>query len=234
MKEDTNRTRDGNSHGNMHRMKKVAALLVVFTMAALLASCAEDTGDATGSSAAAPSGSGTSMEGTTGGTTMSGTTMGGTTTGAMMGGETTDGTTMSGTTSESPTMSTTGDETTAGTTMGGTTSGATSGDTLTSIQSIVSETDKASLAGRRVQLEGVEVRSSIGNAGFLAGSPGADQILVVPAEQVNAEQGQTANIEGTLREVPGISEAQQQLGVSEEVAALIQSQVVYLDAEQVQ
>lgn len=220
MKEDTNHTLRGNSHGNSRRIKKVAALLVVSAMAALLASCAEDTGDTTGSSAAAPSGSGT--------------TMGGTTTGAMMGGGTTGGTTMSGTTSESSTMSTTGGETTGDETTAGTTSGTTSGDTLTSIQSIVSETDKASLAGRRVQLEGVEVRSSIGNTGFLAGSPGADQVLVVPAEQMNAEQGQTANIEGTLREVPGISEAQQQLGVSEEVAALIQSQVVYLDAEQVQ
>lgn len=225
MKEDTNHTLHGNSRGNSHRIKKVAALLVVSAMAALLASCADDTGDTTGSSAAAPSGSGTTMEGTTGGTTM--------------GGGTTGGTTMSGTTSESSTMSTTGgettgDETTAGTTMGGTTSGTTSGDTLTSIQSIVSETDKASLAGRRVQLEGVEVRSSIGNTGFLAGSPGADQVLVVPAEQVNAEQGQTANIEGTLREVPDIPGAQQQFGVSEEVAALIQSQVVYLDAQQVQ
>lgn len=127
-------------------------------------------------------------------------------------------------------MSTTGGETTAGTTSGGTTSG----NTLTSIQSIVSATDKSSLAGRRVELEDVEVRSSIGDTGFLAGSPGADQVLVVPVEQVNVEQGQTANIEGTLREVPDLPGAQQQLGVSEEVAALIQSQVVYLDAEQVQ
>lgn len=235
MGEKMSRTRSGNAN----RIKKLTAFLVVFAMAVLLASCAQETGG--NSKSNAPASSGTTTEGaamggatmgTTGGTTMSGTTMSGTTMGgaAMMGGGTTGGTTMSGTTSGGTTMSTTSGEITSGTTSGSTSAGS----TLTSVRSIVSETDKTSLVGRPVDLKDAKVRSSIGNAGFLAGSSGADQVLVVPGGTSNVQQGQTATIGGTLRKMPGISAAQQQFGISKTEAALLQSQVVYLDAEQVQ
>lgn len=223
------------------KMKKVVAIATIFATATLLASCAEDPGDsnagsAGGDSASSGSGSSSAMGGTTDATTaettMSGTTMGGTmTTGGTTGGTTMSGATTSETTGEGTTMS----STTAGTT-GGTTSGegATMGGMLTSVGSIVSETDKPSLAGRQVNLEDVEVRNSVGENGFLVGSSGERQILVVPGQTADVEQGQTATIEGTLEEIPSVSEAQQQFGVGETVAALLQSQVVYLDAEQVQ
>lgn len=202
-----------------HRMKKLMSIVTVFATVAFLASCAEETGGTTGSTGTSPSS--TTMAGATAGTTMSGTTMGGTT----MSGGTTGGTTMAGTTSGGTTMSTT---------TSGTTSGATSGGSITSLQSIVSETDKQSLAGRRVELKDVDVRSSVGDSGFLVGSSGADQVFVVPGGSADVQQGQTANIEGTLEEIPGLSEAQQKFGLSETEAALLQSQVVYLDAEQIQ
>lgn len=207
--------------------------MTIFATATLLASCAEDPGDSAGNSAGGNSSSspGSTMGGmtnaTTGETAMPETTMGATTGGTKMGG----GTTMSGTTSEGTTMPSTAAETTGGTTSGG---GTTMGGTLTSVQDIVSETDKESLVGRQVNVEDVEVRSSVGDNGFLIGSSGADQIFVVPSQSANVEQGQTAAIEGTLEKIPSVSEARQQFGVSETVAALLQSQVVYLNAEQVQ
>lgn len=220
----------------VNKMKKAAAVVTIFATATLLASCAEDPGDSAGNSAGNSAGGnsssspGSTMGGmtnaTTGETTVSptmGTTMGGTT----MGG----GTTMSGTTSEGTTMSSTAAETTGGTTSGG---GTAMGGTLTGVQDIVSETDKESLVGRQVNLQDVEVRSSVGDNGFLIGSSGADQIFVVPSQSANVEQGQTAAIGGTLEKIPSVSEARQQFGVSETVAALLQSQVVYLNAEQIQ
>ena len=228
----------GSNRDHVNRMKKVAAVVTIFATATLLSSCAEDPGDAAGDSAGggnSVSSPSSAMEGmtsaTTDETTMAGTTMGGTT----MGGGTTGGTTMSETTSEGTTMSTTTADTTVGTTGGTTSGGGTAmGATLTSVQDIVSETDKQSLVGRQVNLEDIEVRSSVGDDGFLIGSSGADQVFVVPSQSANVEQGQTATIEGTLEEIPSVSEAQQQFGVGETVAALLQSQVVYLDAEQVQ
>ncbi len=223
MKNETSVPRSGGSF----QTNKVVAVVLMFATAALLASCAEETAGTTGD-ATAPAGTtveGTTVE-TTAGTTTGGTTGAGTTGGTTVSNATTGATTAGGTTSGGTTVTTA--------TTGGSTAGATSGGTITSLQSIVSETDKRSLIGRRVELDGVQVRNSVGATGFLVGASGAQQLFVVPAEATNVQQGQVATIAGTLEEIPGVSEAQQRFGVGETAAALLQSQVVYLDADRVQ
>lgn len=129
--------------------------------------------------------------------------------------------------------------------LGTETPGGTSGP-ITDLTTILEEQDKASLAGRRVDLRGetaAQVRSVVGDATFWVGPSADQQVFVVLEEEqdaagaegrVDVNEGQTLRITGEVSNLPHIDEARQQWGLSEANAAELENQPIYISAEQVE
>ncbi len=127
-----------------------------------------------------------------------------------------------------------------------TASAAGTGGPITDLTTIFEEQDKASLAGRRVDLQGetaAQVRSVVGDTTFWVGPSQDRQVFVALVEEqdaagveglVDVNEGQTIRITGQMRQLPPMEEARQQWGLSEANAAELENQQIYISAEQVE
>ena len=117
---------------------------------------------------------------------------------------------------------------------------------ITDLTTIFQQQDKASLAGRRVNLQGAtnaQVQSVVGDKTFWVGPSNQQQVFVVLSEEqdpagvegkVDVDQGQTVRLTGEVRQLPSMQQARQQWGLSEANTAQLQNQEIYIHAERVE
>lgn len=125
----------------------------------------------------------------------------------------------------------------------------TAGGPITDLTTIFEEQDKATLAGRQVDLQGqtaAQVQSVVGDTTFWVGPSSDQQVFVVLSEEqdaagaagvegrVDVNEGQTVRLTGQVQQLPSIEEARQQWGLSEANAAQLENQEIYISAEQVE
>ena len=111
---------------------------------------------------------------------------------------------------------------------------------ITDVLLIIDAPDRPRLAGRRVQLKDVKVRSVVSDRGFWVG-PSDDRRLFVRLDEkldkgamerkLDVDKGQSRTITGVIREVPGAEEIQRQWGLDASEAAALKNERVYLHAE---
>lgn len=108
---------------------------------------------------------------------------------------------------------------------------------------IVDAPEPTDLVGRRVELTGVEVQSVVGDTTFWVGPSADQQVLVVleedesagPVEgQVDVEAGQTVSITGIVRELPSVDDAKQRWQLSDDAAAELEGEEVFVRAQRVE
>ena len=115
------------------------------------------------------------------------------------------------------------------------------GAPITDALLIINAPDRPSLVGRRVQLESVPVQAVTGDVAFWVGPSQGEPLLVVLDEVPTPDQptegrydinpGQTITIFGELRPFPGVAQAQQQWGVSDEPR--LADEQIYLHADRI-
>ncbi len=107
---------------------------------------------------------------------------------------------------------------------------------------ILDAPDRPALVGQRVQLEAVPVQSVTGDKTFWVGRNNDRQLFVFLEEQatpadtdaaLDINPGQRVRMSGVIRAMPPIAEAQQQWNLTDEQAAPLESQQIYLRADQV-
>ncbi len=116
------------------------------------------------------------------------------------------------------------------------------GATITDPLLIINAADQPSLVGSRVQLESVPVQEVVGDVAFWVGPSQDEPLLVVldeaptpgqPTEgRYDINPGQAITIFGELRAFPGVAQAQQQWGVSDE--ARLADEQIYLHADRIE
>lgn len=105
---------------------------------------------------------------------------------------------------------------------------------------ILDAPDRPALVGQRVQLEAVPVQSVTGDKTFWVGPNSDRQLFVFLEEQntpaptdaaLNINPGQQVTLSGVVRVLPPIAEARQLWNLSDENAARLENQQVYLRAD---
>ncbi len=112
---------------------------------------------------------------------------------------------------------------------------------ISDTQTIIAAPDPPALVGRRVELQGVQVQEVTGDVSFWVGPSQGEQLLVIldevatprePTEgRYDINAGQTITILGEIRRFPGLAEAKQLWGVSDE--AKLADEQIYLHAERI-
>ena len=123
--------------------------------------------------------------------------------------------------------------------------GATNGGDITDVAVIINAPDREKLVGKRVNIQGVQVQSVVGDRMFYVG-PGNDKGLLValveektPNTQmegkVDVNKGQTIALSGTIHRVPNMEEARKQFDglLSDKELQTITDQKVYLRTNKV-
>lgn len=114
---------------------------------------------------------------------------------------------------------------------------------ITDVVVIATTQDQQSLVNRQVQLTNTPVQSVVGDRTFWVGPSNTQQMLVVLDEaldsgstekRLDVNAGQMLTINGLLRPMPNMADAQKQWGLSAAEADALKSQKVYLQASQVQ
>lgn len=117
---------------------------------------------------------------------------------------------------------------------------AAAGGVITSASMLVEAENPAQLAGRSVQLSGMEVTSVLGDSAFYATSQSGDREFLVALNEVtptpqdqtegryDVTEGQVLDIDGGVRELTREAEA---WGLSEEEANQMQDDVIYIRAQ---
>ena len=103
--------------------------------------------------------------------------------------------------------------------------------------------DKQSLANRRVLFTDVKVHSVVSDRSFWVGPSNIQKVFVVLDEaldsgraekNINIKMGQTLTLNGLIRTLPSMDEAQKQWSLSATETSALKNQKVYLQAEKVQ
>lgn len=103
--------------------------------------------------------------------------------------------------------------------------------------------DKQSLANRRVQFMDVKVHSVVSDRSFWVGPSNIQKVFVVLDEaldsgraekNINIKMGQTLALNGLIRTLPSMDEAQKQWSLSAIETSALKNQKVYLQAEKVE
>ncbi len=117
---------------------------------------------------------------------------------------------------------------------------------ITDLTTIFEEQDKASLAGRQVNLQGetaAQVQSVVGDTTFWVGPSQGQQVFVALSEEqdsrgvegmVDVNEGQTVRLTGEVKELPSMEQARQQFGLSDTNSAQLDNQEIYIDADRVE
>ncbi len=114
---------------------------------------------------------------------------------------------------------------------------------ITDVVVVTTTQDQQSLVNRQVQLTNTPVQSVTGDRTFWVGPSNTQQMLVVLDEaldsgstekRLDVNAGQTLTINGLIRPMPNMADAQKQWGLSAAEAEALKSQKVYLQASQVQ
>ncbi len=120
---------------------------------------------------------------------------------------------------------------------------ATDGLPITDLATVVTTPDQQSLVNKQVQLTNAPVQSVVGDRTFWVGPSNTQQLLVVLDEALDSSRidkkldintGQTLTIDGLIRPLPSIQEAQKQWGLSATEAQALKNQKVYLQAQEVE
>ena len=90
------------------------------------------------------------------------------------------------------------------------------------------------LEGRQVDLQRVRVQKVIGESGFWIGENGQSQIFVRPEEQLQVDEGQMANIQGTLERMPDQQTMKQQWNVDDRELQKLGQQKLFVKGTQVE
>lgn len=108
---------------------------------------------------------------------------------------------------------------------------------------IATAPDPASLAGKQALLTDVTVQRVVGDRTFWVSSGNAQQLFVVldnsldagsAENQIVVKEGQTVDLTGALRTMPSAQQAEQQWGLSADEAQELNSQPLYLQAQNIQ
>lgn len=114
---------------------------------------------------------------------------------------------------------------------------------ITDIVAVTTTQNQQSLVDRQVQLTSTPVQSVVGDRTFWVGPSNTQQMFVVLDEaldsgstekRLDVNAGQMLTINGLIRPMPGVADAQKQWGLSAAEAEALKSQKVYLQASQVQ
>ncbi len=120
---------------------------------------------------------------------------------------------------------------------------ATDGLPITDLATVVTTPNQQSLVNKQVQLTNAPVQSVVGDRTFWVGPSNTQQLLVVLDEALDSSRidkkldintGQTLTIDGLIRPLPSIQEAQKQWGLSATEAQALKNQKVYLQAQEVE
>jgi stress response protein YsnF len=107
-------------------------------------------------------------------------------------------------------------------------SGGAGGAPITQLSQLTSTTDPSSLAGQQVNLSNVKVQDVLGDRLIAVSSGGGAPIYVKTAEPTSGiKQGQTINLNGTVKAVP---QSVTDLGLDQASAQRIQGQPIYVEA----
>lgn len=113
---------------------------------------------------------------------------------------------------------------------------------ITDVVVITAAPNQQLLAGKQVQFTNVKVRSLVGDRTFWVGPNNTKQLFVVlapPLDEGSAEnrivvrEGQTLDLTGVLKIMPSPQQAQQQWDLSTAEAQELNSETLYLEAEQI-
>ncbi|WP_141734065.1 hypothetical protein [Oligoflexus tunisiensis] len=124
------------------------------------------------------------------------------------------------------------------------TESATTDGTMNHLQTILDSQDKASLAGKKVELQQVEVQSVIGDQSFWIGPSPSQQVFVTFAEiptpgkpmegQVAIKAGQKVNLSGVIRSMPTLSEEWLKRNkIDDRTASLLRQQAIYIQSTEI-
>ncbi len=120
---------------------------------------------------------------------------------------------------------------------------ATDGLPITDLATVVTTPDQQSLVNKQVQLTNAAVQSVVGDRTFWVGPSNTQQLLVVLDEALDSSRidkkldintGQTLTLNGLIRPLPSIQEAQKEWGLSATEAQALKNQKVYLQAQEVE
>jgi len=114
---------------------------------------------------------------------------------------------------------------------------------ITDVVVVATTQDQQSLVNRQVLLTNTPVQSVVGDRTFWVGPSNTQQMFVVLDEALDSgstekrldiNAGQTLTVNGLIRPMPSLADAQKQWGLSAAEAEALKNQKVYLQASQVQ